>query len=52
MRRYRAIDSGAKDRASVVNFVKGYSGDGLARHYQWDSTGELSSALIWMYQVK
>jgi branched-chain amino acid transport system substrate-binding protein len=48
----KAIDSGAKDRASVVNFVKNYSGDGLARHYQWDAKGELASALIWIYKVQ
>lgn len=48
----KAIDGGAKDRASVVNFVKNYSGDGLARHYQWNANGELASALIWIYQVK
>jgi branched-chain amino acid transport system substrate-binding protein len=48
----KAIDGGAKTRADVVNFVKSYSGDGLARHYQWDANGELSSALIWIYQVK
>ena len=48
----KAIDSGAKDRAAVVDFVKSYSGDGLARHYQWDSTGELASALIWIYKVQ
>jgi branched-chain amino acid transport system substrate-binding protein len=46
------IDSGITDRAKLVDYVKSYSGDGLARHYQWGSTGELSSALIWIYEVK
>jgi len=48
----KGIDSGITDRAKLVDYVKSYSGDGLARHYQWDATGELSSALIWIYEVK
>lgn len=48
----KGIDSGVKDRAGLVDYVKNYDGDGLARHYKWDSTGELASALIWIYQVK
>jgi branched-chain amino acid transport system substrate-binding protein len=48
----KGIDSGIKDRAGLVNYVKNYDGQGLARHYKWDSTGELASALIWVYQVK
>ena len=46
------IDSGVTDRAGLVDYVKNYDGDGLARHYKWESTGELASALIWIYQVK
>jgi len=46
------IDSGIKDRAGLVNFVKNYKGVGLARTYQWDATGELSSSLIWIYKVQ
>ncbi|MBD8058240.1 branched-chain amino acid ABC transporter substrate-binding protein [Cellulomonas sp. JH27-2] len=48
----KGIDSGVKDRAGMVDFVKNYDGDGLARHYKWDANGELASALIWIYQVK
>ncbi|RHA38802.1 branched-chain amino acid ABC transporter substrate-binding protein [Cellulomonas rhizosphaerae] len=48
----KGIDSGITDRAGLVDFVKNYDGDGLARHYKWESTGELASALIWIYQVK
>ena len=33
------IDSGVKDRAGLVNYVKNYDGDGLARHYKWDVDG-------------
>ncbi len=46
------IDSGVTDRAGLIDWVKNYDGDGLARHYKWESTGELASALIWIYQVK
>ena len=46
-----AIDSGMKDRAGMVNYVKNYSGDGLARHYKWNDKGELAAALIWIYKV-
>jgi branched-chain amino acid transport system substrate-binding protein len=48
----KGIDSGIKDRAGLVDFVKNYDGDGLARHYKWTADGELASALIWIYQVK
>ncbi|MBI9114003.1 branched-chain amino acid ABC transporter substrate-binding protein [Sanguibacter suaedae] len=48
----RGVDSGATDRASLLEFVAGYEGEGLARSYMWDDTGELSDALIWIYSVK
>jgi branched-chain amino acid transport system substrate-binding protein len=48
----KAIDSGIKDRAGMVNYVKNYSGDGLARHYKWNDKGELAAALVWMYKVQ
>lgn len=47
----KGIDSGITDRAGLVEFVKSYDGPGLARSYKWDSTGELESALIWIYTV-
>lgn len=46
------IDSGVTDRAGLVNYVKNYDGQGLARHYKWDSTGELAASLIWIYKVQ
>ncbi|WP_084614020.1 branched-chain amino acid ABC transporter substrate-binding protein [Nakamurella lactea] len=48
----KAIDSGVKDRAGMIDFVKNYSGQGLAREYKWDATGELAAALIWIYKVQ
>lgn len=46
------VDSGITDRAGLLEFVKNYDGPGLARNYKWDATGELESALIWIYNVE
>jgi len=48
----KGIDSGITDRAGMINYVKNYKGDGLARAYQWNDKGELASALIWIYKVQ
>lgn len=48
----RAIDSGITDRAGLIEYVRTYSGEGLARTYEWDDTGELTSALVWIYSVR
>lgn len=48
----KAIDSGAVTREAMLEFVKNYDGDGLARHYKWDATGELEENNIWVYEVK
>lgn len=48
----KGIDSGITDRAKLVEFVKNYDGQGLARQYKWDDKGELASALIWIYKVQ
>lgn len=47
-----AIDSGVKTREEMLEFVKSYDGNGLARHYKWDDTGELEENNIWIYEVK
>jgi branched-chain amino acid transport system substrate-binding protein len=41
-----------KDRAGMIAYVKSYNGDGIGKHYQWDSTGELAATNTWVYQVK
>ena len=46
------IASGVTDRAGLIDYVANYSGEGLARTYEWDDTGELSAALIWIYEVQ
>jgi branched-chain amino acid transport system substrate-binding protein len=46
------IDSGHTTRGALLDFVRHYQGQGVARKYQWDSTGELTTTLIWMYKVQ
>ena len=40
------------DRASMIEFFKTYDGQGVAKTYKWDSSGELAVANPWLYQVK
>ena len=46
------IDSGVADRAALIDYVKNYDGEGLARNYKWNDTGELEASLIWIYKVQ
>ncbi len=48
----KGIDSGAVTREALLDFAKGYEGQGVARKYQWTETGELTTTLIWMYKVQ
>ncbi|PJK22998.1 branched chain amino acid ABC transporter substrate-binding protein [Mycobacterium goodii] len=48
----KGIDSGAITRADLLNFVRNYEGQGVARKYQWTDKGELTTTLIWMYDVQ
>ncbi|PRZ40581.1 amino acid/amide ABC transporter substrate-binding protein (HAAT family) [Antricoccus suffuscus] len=48
----KGIDSGAVTRPALLDYVKSYDGDGIARHYKWDNTGELAETNIWIYEVK
>ncbi|MFH5230910.1 branched-chain amino acid ABC transporter substrate-binding protein [Antrihabitans spumae] len=47
----KAIDSGVKDRAGMLAFVKAYDGQGVGKRYQWNDKGELANALIEIYKV-
>lgn len=47
----KGIDSGVKDRAGMLNFVRNYEGQGLTKHYKWNADGELSEAPVWSYHV-
>lgn len=48
----KGIDSGADSRTALLEFVRGYDGQGLARNYHWTDTGELTSNQIWIYKVQ
>lgn len=48
----KGIDSGAVTRPQLLEYVRNYSGPGVARQYQWDPTGELTNTLIWIYKVQ
>ncbi len=48
----KGVDSGIKDRAGLLNYVKTYNGDGLSKHFQWDSTGELTGTTVYGYKVE
>ncbi len=48
----KGIDSGAITRPALLDFVRKYEGQGVGRKYQWTDKGELTTTLIWMYEVK
>ncbi|WAC55756.1 branched-chain amino acid ABC transporter substrate-binding protein [Gordonia sp. SL306] len=48
----KGINEGKRTRPELLSFVRSYKGPGLAREYQWSPTGELTSSLIWVYDVK
>jgi len=48
----KGISSGATTREALLNFVRGYDGQGVARKYQWNEQGELTTTLIWIYKVQ
>jgi len=48
----KGIGSGAVSREALLDFVRSYEGQGIARKYQWNETGELTTTLIWIYKVQ
>jgi branched-chain amino acid transport system substrate-binding protein len=48
----RGIDSGKVTRSDLLQYVHGYDGQGVARHYKWTDNGELVSTNIWIYKVQ
>ena len=48
----KGIDSGAITRPALLDFVRNYNGQGVARKYQWSPTGELTTNLIWIFKVQ
>lgn len=48
----QGIDKGNITRPALLEFVRNYKGQGVAREYQWTPNGELTSTLIWIYKVQ
>ncbi|MED5801683.1 branched-chain amino acid ABC transporter substrate-binding protein [Gordonia sp. Z-3] len=48
----KGIAEGNRTRPELLSYVSDYQGPGLARQYEWSPTGELTSSLIWVYEVK
>ena len=48
----KGIDAGSTTRPALLNYVKNYNGDGLSKHFQWDSTGELTTKTVYGYKVE
>lgn len=46
------IDSGHNTRPAMLDYLRNYHGQGVARKYQWQPDGELTTTLIWMYKVQ
>ena len=46
------IDAGKVTRPDLLQWVRSYNGQGLARRYQWTDTGELTDPTIWIYKVQ
>jgi branched-chain amino acid transport system substrate-binding protein len=48
----KGIDAGKITRPDLLDFVRNYQGQGVARKYQWTDTGELTDAMVWIYKVQ
>jgi branched-chain amino acid transport system substrate-binding protein len=47
----KGIDAKNQTRATLLNYVKSYNGDGLTTHFQWNDKGELSQTAVYGYSV-
>jgi len=45
------LAAGNTDRESLLNWVNNYDADGLTKHIKFDSTGEVSTVVIYAYKV-
>jgi branched-chain amino acid transport system substrate-binding protein len=48
----KGIDAGKVARADLLEWVRNYQGQGVARKYQWTDGGELTESQIWIYKVQ
>ncbi|MGN6781087.1 MAG: branched-chain amino acid ABC transporter substrate-binding protein [Marmoricola sp.] len=47
----KGVDAGNTTRPALKKFVAGYDGQGLSKHFKWDSTGELADTVVYGYKV-
>ena len=45
------IDAGMLVRPQMLDWMRHYSGQGVARRYQWTENGELAEPTVWIYKV-
>jgi branched-chain amino acid transport system substrate-binding protein len=48
----KGIDAGNTTRPKLKQYVTSYDGQGLSKHFKWDSTGELSDSVVYGYKVQ
>lgn len=48
----KGIEEGNNTRPKLLEYISKYNGTGLARKYSWTPKGELTTSLIWVYEVK
>ncbi|HEY7051544.1 MAG TPA: branched-chain amino acid ABC transporter substrate-binding protein [Mycobacterium sp.] len=46
------IDAGHLVRRQMLDWMRRYDGQGVARRYQWTASGELGHPTIWIYKVQ
>lgn len=46
------IDAGMLVRPQMLDWMRHYDGQGVARRYQWTGTGELRDPTVWIYKVQ
>src|SRR5262249_39296312 len=46
------IDAGMLVRPQMLDWMRHYRGQGVARRYQWTRTGELTDPTVWIYKVQ
>ncbi|HZQ33208.1 MAG TPA: branched-chain amino acid ABC transporter substrate-binding protein [Mycobacterium sp.] len=48
----RGVDAGRLVRRQMLDWMRHYDGQGIARRYQWTAAGELTDPTIWIYRVQ
>ena len=46
------IDAGMLVRPQMLDWMRHYNGQGVARRYQWTERGELAEPTVWIYKVE